>query len=130
MRQIGRFQLHLRELLLVTAILPISSWLAAEIHGESAHRKYVAALHKQEAMHYKGIAESEILDHHTMFAMDMNRVCRRVEYPMAEAEMTEAKRIRERAGGLLAYHLALQHKYERAAYFPWLPVAPDPPQQQ
>ena len=25
------------------------------------------------------------------------------------------------------YYLELKHKYERAARYPWLPVAPDPP---
>jgi hypothetical protein len=28
---------------------------------------------------------------------------------------------------LAAYHAAMSRKYERAARYPWLPVAPDPP---
>jgi len=29
-----------------------------------------------------------------------------------------------------AYHQAMREKWERAARFPWLPVAPDPPEPQ
>jgi hypothetical protein len=28
----------------------------------------------------------------------------------------------------IAYHAALKAKYERAARYPWLPIAPDPPE--
>ena len=33
----------------------------------------------------------------------------------------------ERYGPIVAYHGKLREKYERAARFPWLPVASDPP---
>jgi hypothetical protein len=32
------------------------------------------------------------------------------------------------ARALLRYHCALTEKYQRAARYPWLPVAPDPPE--
>jgi hypothetical protein len=40
---------------------------------------------------------------------------------------------KERAGerryrALARYHVELRRKYERAARYPWLPVAPDPPE--
>jgi len=89
----------------------------------------VAAFHKQEAMHYKGIAEAET-PRHTGYVMDSNRQCHSFEYPLTEAEMMELKPIRERACRRVAYHLALQRKYERAASFPWLPVTPDPSEPQ
>ena len=33
-----------------------------------------------------------------------------------------------RAKALLNYHSVLTEKYQRAARYPWLPVAPDPPE--
>ena len=39
-------------------------------------------------------------------------------------ENTPEKKARTRAG--IAHHSALESKYQRAARYPWLPVAPDP----
>ncbi len=43
---------------------------------------------------------------------------------MSESTQRRAKKRETRA----AYHAALSAKYERAARYPWLPVAPDPPE--
>jgi hypothetical protein len=44
--------------------------------------------------------------------------------PGARGPVRELRREQD----LHLYHLALSRKYERAARYPWLPVAPDPPE--
>ena len=45
----------------------------------------------------------------------------------ARGERGDRQRV-ERGELMATYHRGLKLKYERAARFPWLPVAPDPPE--
>jgi hypothetical protein len=48
--------------------------------------------------------------------------------PLQDLSPAELARVRilYRVNALVNYHSALTQKYERAARYPWLPVAPDP----
>ena len=50
--------------------------------------------------------------------------------PPQDPSPAELGRVRNlyRVRALVHYHSALTQKYERAARYPWLPVAPDPPE--
>ena len=50
------------------------------------------------------------------------------ERAASQANFTDALRKRlDELTELATYHAKMQHKYERAAAYPWLSVAPDPP---
>jgi hypothetical protein len=126
MRQIGRYQLSVRTLLFIPAILAISCWLAIRAVDREIFQE-LAAQHENEALSYQVIADSPIKEHViTGYALGLDRRCRQIEIVLSEAEILEARRVRERAGRRAAHHHALGRKYAWAAWFPWLPVATDP----
>jgi hypothetical protein len=126
MTQIGRYQLSVRTLLFIPAILAISRWLTIRALDREIFQE-LAEQHENEALSYQMTADSPIQDRVLICALGTDRRCRRVEIVLSEAEILEAKRLRERAGRCAAHHQALERKYAWAAWFPWLPVATDPP---
>jgi len=119
------------------AILAISWWLAVQI---VAWRNYwedfqeLAALHEKETLSWRVVAESPIPDHYVDDWHEVVQRDRRCSYfvgrdrPLTEAEKMEETCVRERAGHRAAYHRGLQQKYAWMAWFPWIPLATDPPQ--
>jgi len=87
-------------------------------------------VHKQEASRYQQVADSEIRETVTAKALgnDHDHVCRWVEWQISEDDLREERRKRAVARRSAAYHLALSGKYARAAWRPWLALAPDPPE--
>jgi hypothetical protein len=75
--------------------------------------------------HYRRLAETHALSEMVL----------RVDSVMARGDPTGGPGVRlldlsdslEEAAKWADYHAGLRRKYERAARYPWLPVAPDPP---
>src|SRR5690242_4740621 len=109
MRQIGRYQLRVRTLLLIPTIVPLSWWLAVQAVDHCDDYQHRAALHQKEALFCRGIAQSPIPDIIVDYTLGVgDRRCSGRDRPMSEAEKTEARRFRERAGRLAAYHHSLK----------------------
>jgi hypothetical protein len=131
MRQIGRYQLSVRKLLVIPVIVALSWWLAVqaiELSNQRDKFQELAALHEKEALSHQVVANSSIGDTITIQGHAADRRCNMIDRPISEAEILEAKGFRERAGRRAFYHQALGRKYAWAAWFPWLPVATDPPE--
>jgi hypothetical protein len=123
MQPIGRYQFRVRTLLFVPTIGALSCWLAVRAVDHGEEYQQLAAAHEKEAWSWQTIAHSPISNTVADYTLG---VCNARDRPATEAQQMEAKRSRERAGRLAAYHLALKRKYALAAWLPWLPLAADP----
>jgi hypothetical protein len=127
MRPIGRYQLRVRTLLLVPAVVALSCWLAVQAVDHGDDYQQLAAVHAEEALFYQTFAQSAIPDTIVDYTLCLRgQRCGGRDRPTTEAEKMEARRSQERAGRLAAYHFALRRKYALAALVPWLPLTPDP----
>ena len=127
MKQIGRYQLRIRTLLLIPTIVPLSWWMAVQTvdHGDDYQQR--AATHEKEASSWQRVAESPIPNTIVDFTLGVgDRRCSGRDRPLNEAERLEERRHRERAGRLAAYHRSLGRKYALAAWLPWLPLVAEP----
>jgi hypothetical protein len=126
MRKIGRTHKRLRRLRFILTILVVSWWVSILGVPWTAYQE-LALFHEKKASSCRAFAESPIIEHQIEYALGTDRVCRRIERHLSAAEIAEAKCARERASYVATYHDDLRRKYSRAAWFPWLPVEPDPP---
>ena len=123
---------RLHALIIILALLLVALCLSIP---QGVYRD-LAESHRKEALSYRAIAASPIEEQHGVgFALGSDKICRRFEWHRTLAEFTPAeiakeKHDRELAGRRATYHDALGRKYWRAAWFPWLPIEPDPPEPQ
>ncbi len=141
MRQFGRYQMRVRTLFLMPAMLAFAWWLAdhaIEWQQRSEDYQGKAALHERDETLSRTFAVSLIPDHiyeplyRGTYSLGGGRIgCKVVgnNRPLTEAEKSAARRLREQAGRLTAYHRALKLKYQRLAWFPLFspPADPAPP---
>jgi hypothetical protein len=128
MKQIRRYQVRVRTLLLIPTVVPLSWWLAVQAveHGDDYQQR--AATHAKEASSWQMVAKSPLPNTVVDFTLAAgDRRCSGRDRPLSEAERLEERLHRERAGRLAAYHRSLKRKYALAAWLPWLPLATDPP---
>ena len=128
MRRIGRYQLRVRTLLLVPALIALSWWLAIQAVewrylGDDYQR--MAALQEAEELACLRTAGTAIPHHYGEVLAYVHTADRKCSYPvmrsrpLTEVERTEQARVRDQARRRAAYHRALKRRYQWLAWFPW-----------
>ena len=126
MRRLGRFQFPVRRLLLLPAIVAFSWWLAiGAVEGQ--YLRELVLYHEQEEATYDSMARAPIQRYEEYWAMDSRRHCYHYKHVLTEAELLLQRTAREQAARRATYHHSLKVKYAWASWFPWFPVAADPP---
>ncbi len=126
MRQLGRYQLRVRTLLLIPVVVALSWWLAIWAVNRQSFRD-LASFHGYKEADYESLAREPIPEY----------INERINYPnnrhtytyraLSEAELKAERQAREQAARRAAYHHTLKRKYTLASWLPGFPVAADPP---
>jgi hypothetical protein len=135
MKRIGRYQLQVRTLLLLPALVAPSWWIADLMiasRNRSEDYQHLAALHGSEELDCLKIAGTPLPVGYGTGVYDTGRdygMCPILEErtrPLSEVEKNKERSVRQQAGRRAAYHRALKRKYLLLARFPWLPTWGDP----
>lgn len=128
--RLPRWRFRLRGLMVAIAAAATALWVGLEVSrlgaASEGYRRVAEHLAREEAFArelsetYRGMAASW----RQMFALGVPPLDSR-----ATAAEREAREVGDTCQASVDYHAAMRAKYERAARYPWLPVAPDPPEQ-